>query len=104
MLPKDEAIETFEREGHHPLCLRRIGSTTYDYSPTGEKVTAWEPGFILGLPITGIALIEHPDGSVNTRAKDKLLLGMEHNGHMDLAIARAPCSVAAEPPAHAPNR
>ena len=33
-----------------------------------------------------------------------LSLLMEHNGHMDLAIARAPCSVAAEPPAHAPNR
>jgi hypothetical protein len=84
VLPKDGAIETFEREGQHPLCLRRIGSTTYDYSPTGEKVTVWEPGFILGLPITGIALIQHQDGSVNTRAKDKLLLGMEHNGHMAL--------------------
>jgi len=84
VLPKDEAIETFEREGHHRLYLRRIGSTTYDYSPTGEVVTAWEPGFILGLPITGVALIRHQDGSVNTRAKDKLLMGMEHNGHMAL--------------------
>jgi hypothetical protein len=84
VLPKDEAIETFEREGHSPLCLRRIGSTTYDYCPTGEKVTAWEPGFILALPITGIALIEYQDGSVNTRAKDKLLMGMEQNGHMAL--------------------
>jgi hypothetical protein len=84
VLPKEGALQTFEREGHHPLCLRRIGSTTYDYTPTGEVVTAWEPGFILGLPITGIALIQHRDGSVNIRAKDKLLMGMEHNGHMAL--------------------
>jgi hypothetical protein len=84
VLPKEGALQTFEREGHHPLCLRRIGSTTYDYYPTGERVTAWEPGFILGLSITGIALIQHQDGSVNTRAKDRLLMGMEHNGHMAL--------------------
>jgi len=75
VLSKAEAIETFEREGHHPLCLRQIGSTIYEYTPTGEQVSQWQAGFILGLPITGIALIEYQDGSVNTRAKDKLLIG-----------------------------
>ncbi len=84
VLSKDEAIETFEREGHHPLCLRQIGSTIYEYTPTGEQVSEWQAGFILGLPITGIALIQYQDGSVNPRAKDKLLLGMEHNGEMAL--------------------
>jgi hypothetical protein len=84
VLPKDEAIETFEREGHHPLCLRQIGSTIYEYTLTGEQVSGWQPGFLLGLPITGIALIEYQDGSVNTRAKDKLLIGVEQNGEMAL--------------------
>lgn len=84
VLPLCEAIETFEREGHYPLCLRQIGSTIYDYCPSGEEVTAWEPGFILGLPLTGIALIQYQDGSVNTRAKDRLLVGMEQNGEMAL--------------------
>jgi len=84
ILPKDEATLTFEREGDSPLCLRRIGSTTYDYCPTGEEVTAWQAGFLLGLPITGIALIQYQDGSVNTQAKDKLLMGIEQNGQMAL--------------------
>ena len=37
-------------------------------------------GFILGLPITGIALIQYEDGSVNEQAKKKLVSGMEQNG------------------------
>jgi hypothetical protein len=79
ILPKDEAIETFERPGDLPLCLRRIGSTTYHYAPTGEPVTGWKPGFILGLPISNIALIQYADGSVNERAKKKLVKGQEEN-------------------------
>jgi hypothetical protein len=84
VLPKDEAIETFEREGHLPLCLRQIGSTIYEYTPTGEQVSRWQAGFILGLPITGIALLQYQDGSVNPRAKGKLLHAIEHNGEMAL--------------------
>lgn len=79
ILPKDEAIETFERPGELPLCTRRIGSTIYDYSPTGEQASAFEPGFILGLPISNIALIKDANGSVHARAKEKLLQGQEAN-------------------------
>ncbi len=79
VLPKDEAIETFDREGSLPLCMRQIGSTLYEYEPTGEEVAAWEPGFILGLPISNIALIQFEDGSVNKKAKEKLLKGLEVN-------------------------
>jgi hypothetical protein len=79
VLPREEAIEVFERDGDHPLCVRRIGSTTYEYYPTGEQVKTWEPGFILGLPITNIALIQFENGSVHERAKEKLLKGLEVN-------------------------
>lgn len=79
VLPKDEAVETFDREGDLPLCLRQIGSTIYEYEPTGEEVTIWEPGFILGLPISTLALIQFEDGSVNEKAREKLLKGVELN-------------------------
>lgn len=79
ILPREEALETFEQPGDMPLCLRRIGSTIYQYAPTGERVTNWQPGFILGLPISNVALIQFADGSVNERAKEKLLKGRETN-------------------------
>jgi len=84
VLPRDEAIEVFEQEGQRPLCLRKIVSTIYQYRPTGEEVKEWEPGFILGLPITGIALIQYADGTVNEKAKAKLLAGMAQNEDMAL--------------------
>ena len=84
VLPRDEAMEVFEQEGERPLCLRKIGSTIYEYRPTGEEVKEWEPGFILGLPITGIALIQYADGTVNEKAKSKLLAGTAQNGDMAL--------------------
>ena len=84
VLPRDEAMEVFEQEGERPLCLRKIGSTIYQYRPTGEEVKEWEPGFILGLPITGIALIQYADGTVNEKAKAKLLAGMAQNEEMAL--------------------
>jgi len=43
-----------------------------------------EPGFILGLPITGIALIQYADGTVNEKAKAKVLAGIKQNGEMAL--------------------
>jgi hypothetical protein len=89
VLPKEEAIEVFEQEGEYPLCLRQIGSTIYEHRCSGEEVTAWEEGFILGLPITGIALIQYADGSVNQKAKEKLLTGMEQNGAMSLPFYEA---------------
>ena len=79
VLPKDGAVEIFDRLGALPLCMRQIGSTLYEYEPTGEEVAAWEPGFILGLPISNIALIQFEDGSVNEKAREKLLKGREMN-------------------------
>lgn len=84
VIPREDACEVFEKDGDLPLCLRRIGSTTYDFHPTGETVERWEEGFILALPITGIALIQYADGSVNSSAQEKLLAGMEQHG--DLAL------------------
>ncbi len=84
VLPRDEANEVFEQEDERTVCLRTCGSTIYEYRPTGEEVTEWEPGFILGLPITGIALIQHADGTVNEKAKAKLLEGSAQNGEVAL--------------------
>ena len=51
---------------------RRIGSTTYFYEPSGESVEGLESGVFAALPITGFALIRHPDGSVNEPVRQKL--------------------------------
>jgi hypothetical protein len=77
-----EAAETMiTREGEeHPLCLRRIGSTTYSYHPTGEAEDGLVPGFFAALPITGFALIQFEDGSVNEKAKQKILAGRQTHG------------------------
>jgi len=80
VIPSVDACEVFEQDGDLPLCLRRIGSTTYDFRPTGEEVTTWAEGFILALPITGIALIQYADGSVNKKAQESLLAGVEQHG------------------------
>jgi hypothetical protein len=84
MLPEDEALDIFEQPEKLPLCLRQISSTVYEYRPTGEETNCWEPGFVMALPITGIALIQHRDGSVNERAKEKLQAGAEQNGEKAL--------------------
>src|SRR2546429_5603142 len=78
LLPQDEAIQVCNQgEGQRPLCLRRTGSTVYQFRPSGEKTEQRQEGFILGLPITGFALIKHADGAVNEKAKQKLLTGLE---------------------------
>ncbi len=65
-----------------PLCLREIGSTIYQYRPTGESADGLTPGLFAALPITGFALIRFQDGSVNERAKEKILAGLEkREGH-----------------------
>ena len=60
-----------------PLCLREIGSTIYQYRPTGESADGLVPGLFAALPITGFALIRSHDGSVNEQAKAKILAGLE---------------------------
>jgi hypothetical protein len=60
-----------------PLCLREIGSTIYQYRPTGESAEGLVPGLFAALPITGFALIRFQDGSVNEQAKAKILAGLE---------------------------
>ena len=63
-----------------PLCLRSIGSTIYQYRPTGEAADGLAPGIFAALPITGFALIRDQDGSVNVRAKDRLLAEQAAHG------------------------
>jgi hypothetical protein len=63
-----------------PLCLRQIGSTVYQYRPTGESAAGLVPGIFAVLPITGFALIRYQDGSVNERAKEKIVAGLEAHG------------------------
>jgi hypothetical protein len=60
-----------------PLCLREIGSTIYQYRPTGESANGLVPGLFAALPITGLALIRFQDGSVNEQAKAKIQAGLE---------------------------
>jgi hypothetical protein len=63
-----------------PFCLREIGSTIYQYRPTGESADGLVPGIFATLPITGFALIRYHDGSVNDRAKEKIHAGLEAHG------------------------
>ena len=63
-----------------PLCLREIGSTIYQYRPTGESADGLVPGIFAVLPITGIALIRYHDGTVNERAREKIQAGLETRG------------------------
>ena len=60
-----------------PLCLREIGSTIYQYRPTGESADGLVPGLFAALPITGFALVRFQDGTVNEQAKAKILAGLE---------------------------
>jgi len=69
-----------------PLCLREIGSTIYHYRPTGESADGLVPGIFAALPITGFALIRYHDGSVNERAKQKILAGLEAHGSHALPV------------------
>ena len=63
-----------------PLCLREIGSTIYQYRPTGESADGLVPGIFAVLPITGFALIRFQDGSVNELAKEKIAAGLQVHG------------------------
>ncbi len=79
-----EELETQEMasSSHNtPLCLRAIGSTVYPYRPSGESPDGLVPGIFAALPITGFAFIRFDDGSVNERAKEKVLAGLEAHGH-----------------------
>jgi hypothetical protein len=80
LIPAEAAKELLTLEGERPLCLREIGSTVYQYRPTGESADGLTPGIFAALPITGFALIRFDDGSVNERAKEKVLAGLESHG------------------------
>lgn len=81
-IPMDTSNEQ-STEGE-PLHLRTIGSTVYPFNPSGESADGWAEGFILCLPLTGIALVRRDDGSVNERAKEKVLAGVEKHGQQAL--------------------
>jgi hypothetical protein len=81
-----EAVEQQAGAEALPLCLREIGSTIYQYRPTGESADGLVPGIFAALPITGFALIRYHDGSVNERAKEKILAGLEAHGSHALPV------------------
>src|SRR5205814_6528364 len=88
-----------------PLCLREIGSTIYQYRPTGESADGLAPGLFAALPITGFALIRFQDGSVNERAKEKILAGLEkREGHALPFYEADQYQRADEPPPHHSTR
>ena len=72
LVPHEAATEVLELEGESPICLRSVGSTIYQYRPTGESAEGLQPGLFAALPITGFALIQYEDGTVNESAKAKL--------------------------------
>ena len=72
LVPQEAASEVLELEGESPICLRKVGSTIYQYRPTGESAEGLQPGLFAALPITGFALIQYDDGTVNESAKAKL--------------------------------
>jgi hypothetical protein len=80
LLPIEAAQSVIEVSGESPLCLRCIGSTTYSYRPTGESEDGLAPGLFATLPITGFALIQFDDGSVNEKARHKMLAAIEAHG------------------------
>ena len=92
LLPQEAALATYDEqeEGRSPLCLRHIGSTLYEYHPTGEVVSRWQTGFILALPITGFALIQYADGTVNEKAKHNVVQACETNGASALPFYETP--------------
>ena len=75
-----EAGEQYADAEALPLCLREIGSTIYQYRPTGESADGLVPGIFAVLPITGFALIRYHDGSVNEQAKEKVVAGLQVHG------------------------
>ncbi len=83
LIPEDAAQTVIQLEGvgdERPLCLRAIGSTTYQYRPSGEEPSGLVAGLFAALPITGFALIRFNDGTVNEKAKRNILQGLEAHG------------------------
>lgn len=73
-----------EEDDGRLLCLREIGSTVYQYRPTSESAEGLRPGLFAALPITGFALIRFADGSVNEKAKQNILTGLQ--AHQERAL------------------
>ncbi len=46
LIPADAARVALTMEGEQSLCLREIGSTVYQYRPTGEATAGLEPGLL----------------------------------------------------------
>jgi hypothetical protein len=51
---------------------RRIGSTEYVYTATGESAAGLEPGIFGAFPITGFGLMKRADGGVDSRVAARL--------------------------------
>jgi hypothetical protein len=80
LIPEAVSVLTIPQGDGPPLCQREIGSTIYTYHPTGESAEGLQAGIFATLPITGFALIQFDDGSVNEKAKAKIVDAQEKNG------------------------
>jgi hypothetical protein len=72
LIPQEAATEVLALEGESSICLRTVGSTIFQYRPTGESAEGLQTGLFAALPISGFALIQYDDSSVNESAKTKL--------------------------------
>lgn len=74
LIPRDAALDPHDplHIDGRPYYYRTIGSTDYYFSPTGEDASGLVPGIFAALPITGFALIQRADGTVNEQAEKKL--------------------------------
>ncbi|MEO9030060.1 MAG: hypothetical protein ABI413_14725 [Ktedonobacteraceae bacterium] len=91
LLPRELAQAEIDLGDELPLCLRELGSTRYEYCPTGEQVEGWQCAFVLSVPITGFALIQDAEGQVNERAKRALNRAYEERGEQALPFYETPC-------------
>ena len=90
LLPRELALAEIDLEEEPPLCVRELGSTCYEYCPTGEQVEGWLCAFVLSVPITGFALIQDTEGQVNERAKRTLSKAREEHGEQALPFYETP--------------
>lgn len=90
LIPREMAQAEVDLEDELPLCLRELGSTRYEYRPTGEQAEGWQCAFVLSVPITGFALTQDVDGQVNERAKRLLLKAQEERGKQAIPFYETP--------------
>ncbi len=92
LLPIDDATpmslpDFDDPDNSRVLYIRTLTeATAFSFCPTGEEIPneAYQPGFAMWTPITGVALIKRADGSVNEKGLAHLEEGVERHGEAAL--------------------